>query len=411
MTTLVPCATVADRLAALEQIAACAAPRYSAQLWRVDASGQILEDLTPWLLTRAVGGSTSPTAAAVTHDSTAEVSGRLGVTITRELAWGVDRVQPVLLARPDDAPINGNPDAWWSFPLGQFIVTSPGNDNMDHPDRYVVTGYDPCYLLQNDPVQSFAFAAGSAYGTAVRAVLIAAGIIGSGDPIDKVCDFPPGWYSRTLSKPLNFPLGGGANYLQVINQVLAPSSCRNLYADPFTGRYVIETVPTPATQPLAWRWAGGNTAYSADLGYPQRKIVLYGRQQYNGDAYNRVNQWVFVQSGLTFTPIEGSGRYTVNDEDEQARVGRIIRKTVTLTADGQTDLTTQGDKIATDDKAKQETVVLQVAPWPAARHFDVFQYTHPALPNGTLRRVQAQQWTLPLNGAPMEIRGNVVGAA
>lgn len=398
----------ADQVATLNALAAAGNRRYGMQLLRVDDAGTELEDLTPYLV--KVGGS----PASITHDSTAEAPGKLTFGISKALQWGFDRVQPVaLIAAPSYAG-----GAWQGFPCGIFVVTSPGRDNLDHDASYAVTGWDRVYLLQSDPQKSLTFAAGSTYLAAVQAVFRDSGALGVSAALSTIATYPGDWASKTLPGPLSFPAGGGDTRVAIINRLLAASGQRPLYTDPTSGRWVIESVPTPATQPLLWRWQASAVPNPptalGDTGFPDRKIVRYSQQSYAGDVYNAPNRWVFIQSGLSFQPVEGSGQYTVNNTTtpptDQATVGRIIVKAVTLDASGQTDLKTQGDRIVADDLASFEKITVRTAPWPAAGHYDVFWFIHQALPTSPIRRVQAQQWTLPLEGGPMEWATNVVGA-
>lgn len=397
---------VADQVATLNALAVAGGRRYAQQVLRVDDTGTELEDLTPYLV-KPSGGA----VAAVTHDSTAECPGKFAFGLAKALKWGFDRVQPLALI---SSPFY-QAGAWHAFPRGMFVVTSPGRDNLDHDSAYNVTGWDRVYLLQCDPLIAYTFAPGSTYLAALTAVFRGAGVLGGAAALSTIASYPGDWAAKTLPAVQSFPPGSGT-HLAIANKLLTASGALPLYTDPTTGQWTISNQPVPATQALAWRWQGSNITNPpsglGDTGYPDRKIVRYSSQSYSGDVYNAPNQWRFIQSGLTFQPTEGSGQYTVNNTvdppADQTTVGRVIPKVVLLDASGQADLKTQGDAIVTADKASLEKITLSTIPWPAAGHFDVFTYAHAALPGSPMRRVQAQSWTLPLAGGPMQWTTNVV---
>jgi hypothetical protein len=116
------------------------------------------------------------------------------------------------------------------------------------------------------------------------------------------------------------------------------------------------------------------------------------------------NWWRFVQNGLSFAPIEGSGQYTVTDTSSPTgsdTTGMVIRKPVFLDATDQANLVSQGDLIVAADKNVAETITLETAPLPIAGHADVLLYSNPRLPGGTVRKLVADSWSLPLAGSPL----------
>jgi hypothetical protein len=391
-------ASLTEAVDELNALAETGNVEYSMQLFRCDDAGNEGEDLTPYV---AKG------SAVVSRDCPQEVAGKLNVTLAKPLQWGADQVKPLLLARSPERPLPG--DAFVGFPLGQFVVTSPGRDNLDATGLYSVTGYDRCYLLQSKPARSFSFAAGSTYADAVLEVMRAAGVIGPAAALDTQVIFPGEWAEKVIpvGPGASFPMGGGQSHIQIVNSLLKSSGCREIYTDPQTACFTIELIPVPAEETLAWRWQGTERVDPTPgwEGWPLRKIILYAQQAYTGDVYNATNRWVFIQSGLTFQPVEGAGQYTVDNLGDppagQQVVGRVIADVQSLDASGQADLVKQGDAIVAAEKAKTETVRLETTPWPAAGHFDVFQYHHADLPFSPLRRLQAQSWTLPLDGSAM----------
>lgn len=396
-----------QRLAALMAIRRLnSLPEYRVQVVQVNADGTTVQDLTRYVV-KAENDSSH-----VKWDCAQNVPGSLVFNLKYDLVWGSSIVMVYQLIRsvPYNIVQGYLPEVYIRFPIGQFVVTTPGFADLDSADYHEVTGYDKNYLLQTALSDAYAFSATSNFGDAVRKLFQGSGVIASTAFLASVCDYPGDWPSKVLGVPLNFTPDTTDNYLTAINQLLAKSGMRAIYVQP-NGRWLIETLPVPSTQSTRWQWAGsdGGRATDDDLGL---KAVVMHQQSYNGDVWNVPNQWVFVQQGLTFQPIEGSGQYTVNNvgtaPSGQAIVGRVIRSTQYLNASGQADLKTQGDAIVAAQLAQAEKISLTTTPWPVARQFDVFYYLHESLPLEDIRRLQAQSWTLPLWGGLMSWETNAV---
>lgn len=396
-----------DRLTAIRQ--SSNAPTYSPQAFVANIDGTLGDELTQFLI-RGLDGQ-------VTWDSTQPTPGglRLGMSAARDLVWGSDVVAIYQLIRSREANLvlGLDPDTWCRFAVNHFVVTMPSLEDLDMADARQLVGYDKNYLLQNQPSDSFSWDGGSVFKDAVEDVFVAAGLATA--DLGEVCDFPGEWAAKTLhaDQPMNYPMDGTTRYLDIVNDLLKASGCRQIYTAP-TGRWLVELIPKPASQPLRWRWAGSRAegVSESDL---DTKVVLRHSNRYTGDVWNVPNQWVFIQDGLSFEPVEGSGQYTVDNVDQppsdQTSVGRVVRSSQFLQASGQADLVKQGDKIVQDQLAQAEQIDLTTAPWPIAGHFDVFQFRHAALPLQPKRRLQAQSWVLDLWGAPMTWRTYAVAQA
>lgn len=383
-----------------------AIPEYSVQAFLVSATGAVLQDVSPYL----VKGS----GDEVAWDCTGNVSGSLRITLdaSLDLSWGSAILAVYQLIRSVEYNLAQGyaPATYVRFPLGQFVVTSPGLEDLDAADARQVTGFDKNYLLQTEPAVSYAFAQGAQYASSVSGIFGDLGL--RSVALSEVADFPGDWQNKLLPGPINHPVGDNDTFLDIVNELCRGSGCRPIYMQP-NGRWLVEYTPDPTTQPLRWRWFGssGSGEGATDL---DAKIVLMHKNAYNGDVWNVPNRWIFIQQGLTFQPVEGSGQYTVNNTtlppSDQVSVGRVITDVQTLQASGQTDLVTQGNAIVTAALSQAEKLSIVTAPWPAARHFDVFQFSHRSLPDSPIRRVQAQKWALPLWGDPMTWSTNVVAA-
>lgn len=378
------------------------APQFSIQAYVAQVDGTLGDNVSQFLVrgpdATVVWDCTQPTPGGL----------RLGMSAERDLIWGNDILAIYQLQRSREAnAILGLPlDSWMRFAVNHFVITQPGLDDLDMADVRQLVGYDKNYLLQNQPGDSFAFDAGSLYKEAVEAVFVAAKV--ASVHLSEVCDFPGEWATKTLpaDQPMNYPMDDNLRFLDIVNDLLKASGCRPVYTQP-NGRWLIELIPKPATQTLRWRWSGSRTegVTESDL---DAKVSMRHSNRYAGDVWNVPNRWIFIQDGLNFEPVEGSGQYTVDNLDQppsgRSYVGRIVRSVQYLQASGQDDLVKQGDEIVQAQLAQAEQIDLTTAPWPIAGHFDVFQYRHVALPLQPRRRLQAQSWVLDLWGAPMTWR-------
>jgi hypothetical protein len=391
---------------------------YGIQVFHLNATGVITGsgDITPLV-------NASDSAASVRYDCTADVPMSINLQISSDepIVYGSDRLHVYALLRSSNYNrINGyEQKAWLRFDLGYYIVTTPGWDDMDVTDLVSVTGYGLGYLLQKSPNDSYSFAAGANLGASVTTLLRGAGVLAVTDALATICDYPGDWSPRLLVQPMNFPLGSVDDYITAINQLLAASGQRGIYSQ-MNGRWMIEPIPTVTSQATRWLFAGSEDPLVSqnDL---DAKTVLMHSQRYSGDVHNIPNQFIFIQDGLTFQPgFDGhtdgsSGLYVLNNLDTppagQSLVKAVLPDVVTLNALGQADLKTQGDAYFADQLASVETIALTTAPWPVARHYDVFNFVHAALPFSSNRRLQTQSWEYFLFGNPTTMATKAVSLA
>jgi hypothetical protein len=383
------------------QIMASPSVGYDFSLSRVDINGNVLEDLTPYVL-RA--------SAHVERDCTATVHGTIGFQIAKELVWGKDMVAPVFY---EWAP-NVFSGVAYAFPLGVFVATTPER-NLDPFQPFDVTGYDKNYLLQSTVGNSWQLAAGLTYKAGLEALLVLAGAIPNVSPWGQWYNWNGDWATKTTPIDLVYPLSDSSQwtYIAIANELLKASGQMPLFTDEF-GKYTVAAQVPAATQANSWAFAADQNAFSP-AGFPTTSAtVTTDVRTVTRDVWNVPNQWVFIQQGLTFAPVEGSGQYTVNNTttppSDQTTIGRIIRTVQYLNASGQTDLRTQGDAIVQAQLSQAEKIDFSSAPWPVAWHYDVLQYSDSNLPSTPVRKVQAQKWSLPLIGNPQTWETLVVGA-
>lgn len=356
---------------------------YSYGVDLLDTADQFVEDLTSTVL--AAGIAVSRTMANTVH-------GQLQLQTSRALQWGRDRLQPYqLLSSP------GLPTA--RFNLGVFVATSPSVDVNRQSLLWPVVGWDKIYLLTSPVGDSYTVPAGTNVLAKVAALIGEAGA-GANVRLDGTKA------TAVTAADKSYPLGGGTDwrFIDIINDLLKSVAYRGLWADQ-DGAYRSEPEIAPALRAPEYVLGDGDTDldrwFDADNFY--HSIVRAAPKVVTQDRWGVPNWWRFVQNGLSFAPIEGSGQYTVTDLSSPTgsdTTGMVIRKPVFLDATDQASLVSQGDLIVAADKNVAETLTLETAPLPIAGHADVLLYSNPRLPGGTVRKLVADSWSLPLAGSP-----------
>lgn len=337
------------------------------------------------------------TGSQAMRDCNADIQGSCSLVTRWAHNWGVDRVRPYYLigcSKVPRGPIR--------FDVGVFILTTPGQPLGQAEPLYQATGQDKNYLLSNPIGDAYTIASGANYFTEIRAA-IAAGGGGTHVTLDGSKS------TATLPGPLNWSIQDAATttWLQVVNELLKAIAYRPLWVDQ-NGYYRSEPAVDPVNRAVEFILGAGDAAIARylDPKWPLHTVVDPDNRSINRDSWNHPNWWRFIQQGLTFQPIEGSGQYTVQNlssgPTSQAGVGRVVKAPpVFLNASGQADLQAQGDLIVARSVASAETLVFNTAPLPLAGHFDMLIYADPTLPGQDQRKVVAQSWIMPFDGKNM----------
>jgi hypothetical protein len=327
--------------------------------------------------------SADVSGGTVRHDNLANTHGTIeGLTISRALAWGVDRLRPYMLLSSPSVGVSGV-----RFNQGVFIpTTSPDLTLGETPQSYTVTGFDQLVLLLDNVGDSYSVAAGVNVLVAVRAVLTAAGIVA---PV--LLDSSGS--AKTLATVMTWVQSSSesATWLRICNELLAAIGYRGIWCDQ-DGAFCSSPYVLPADRPSEWRF---------DVGSLTVGMVAEARTV-TSDVWGQPNRWRFVRNDLTTAPTEGAGRYTtdntVTGPSSQAALGHIARAPVQyLDATSQADLVVQGNRIKAAAMATNEVVSAKVSPFPIAWHADRVTYADPAL--GVDREAQCRSWSLPLDGS------------
>lgn len=371
---------------------------YDAGYELLDSNDTPVYDLSEYLV---------KTNSQVSRDCNADVHGTCLLNTEYPHNWGVDRVKVYFLAACDTVPLGPI-----RFDLGVFVLTAPGQELGTETPLYPATGYDKLYLLNTPIGDAYSIATGANVLSTAKSIIL--NVTGSSHVIldgtkstGTVADPGMAWTVQDAET---------VTWLQVVNSLLAVISYRPLWCDQ-NGYYRSEPYVNPATRPSEVILGAGDTALARylDPQWAQHVVVGKGNRSINRNAWNQPNWWRFVQAGLSFQPIEGSGQYTVQNltagPTSQEAAGRVIKAPIrVLQATGQADLQAQGDRIVAQAIATAESLPFSTCPIPLAGHFDILTLTDPTLPGEDVRRLVAQSWTLPLDGKDMEWNTNVAQA-
>jgi hypothetical protein len=337
-----------------------------------------VEQLAPNLA--VVGDLSSDVSGGTVHrDMTQAVHGTVDLTVSRQLAWGYDRVRPYMLLTSRTAGVTAA-----RFNLGVYLMTTPSAPLAESPISYAVTGFDQLHILQDTIGDSYAVAAGSSVLAAVETALLAAGVAA---PI--LLDSSAS--GKTLATDMTWPVTSSSSpqWVTIVNDLLATVAYQPVWCD-WDGNFRSGPYVDPSARASEWTFP---------VGHPTLGIVLADRSVTN-DVWGAPNWWRFVQSGLSYQPAEGAGQYTVQNvstgASSQASVGRVVHAPVQfLNATDQASLQAQGDAIVAAAKRSTEVVTVKLSPFPVAWHDDVVTYSDGAL--GADRKGNCTAWVLPLD--------------
>jgi hypothetical protein len=371
-----------DSLSAAQVTALLVAPDLSVDFGveQLDASLNLVSDI-----------SADVSSGKVSRDCLANVHGTVDLTISRQLAWGRDRVRPYQLLSSATAGVSSV-----RFNQGVFVLTSPKRTVGETPITYEVTGFDLLNLLQCPVGDTYVTTAGTTYLQAVSDVLTASGV-GSTIMADSTLS------ATVLPSDMVWALtdSSPASWLRVINDLLASINYRGLWVDQ-DGRFRSEPYRDPSTRAVEWVFDVAD----------QRTNIIGEKRTESADLWSAPNYWRFVRKAITVEPVEGAGIYTYTNQSTGASsvdsVGRLVKApTQFLDAADQTSLVAQGDRTTTSDMSSTRLLELTTGPFPIASHFDVATLIDPDL--GGAVKLQARSWQMDLSGADVSWVWEAVG--
>lgn len=321
------------------------------------------------------------TAASLKHDNDTTIQTDLTITMDTALNWGSDEIRLYVIGY-DNSLVTPVPIR---FDLGVYVVTTPGYDLGVTLPKYEVSGFDVMYYLKNEIGNTTTVASGSTIATAIASLMTAAGgyslIFDSNVPADTAA----GDRVYTLDSTHSW------TFIEVINDLLASISHDPVWVDQAGNYHTRKTIPPVNRSP----------EFTVDS--TVSPIIYDKDRNLTNDLFDAPNHWVFIQNGLTFDPIEGSGQYTVDilgGPTSQAAppegVGRVIRRVTFLDANSQTDLQTQGDALIAEAKRDHSVLKFKTGLIPIAGQADVLLFLDAALDGIAGRRLMARNWTMDL---------------
>lgn len=348
----------------------------------LDLDNQLVEDISDDL---ASGGQ-------IERDNKADVHGICTLNLTRELAWGRDRVRLYMTLTDAVGPVR--------FNLGVFSLVTPVSTLGESPQSWEIKGYDLTQLLLDGPGDVWVVPFGSTYVEAIRAIVAEAGVNATvqlaGDRAGATTERVYMWVPSDQT-PVRF--------LDMANYLLAAIGYKDLWvdADGVFRSQPLEDLLDPGSLTSTWTF---NTLDAAtDITAPEQTAT--------GDTWAAVNWWRFFRQTTLAdpTPAEGSGIFTyvntVTGPSSVAQLGRYRRKPPqVLTAADQVSLEAQGRQIIATDQQVTQTISISVDPLPIAGHQDIVTHIGP---DGVARLCQVASWTLPLDGSRGAWELEVVG--
>lgn len=333
---------------------------------RLDGSNNVVEDLTPHLL-----------SGQVDRNCNADVHGTIDLKLSKLLAWGKDRIQPYMVL--DDGNISAR------FNLGVFVLTTPEEPRGETPITYDVVGYDLLHFLQAGPGDTYSVASGTTYFAAIQAVLTASGV-GATVQLDGTAQ------ATTLVNPMVWMLtiNTATSWLRIINDLLGAIDYRGLWVDQ-DGIFRSSPYTVPSARAIEWQF---NTA-------DPYKCIVGENRTLTSDVWGAFNWFKFVRKGMVVQPTEANGGiYIVNDPSptgraSQTALGRVKKAPVQyLDAADSASLISQGNRFVAANQAISRIFNISTGPFPIAGHFDVVELTDA----GEVDKCQVTSWSIPLNG-------------
>lgn len=316
----------------------------------------------------------------VERNMLANAHGSCDLVISRELAWGRDRVRPWMTLSSSLLGVTGV-----RFNLGVYLLSEPESSLGETPQSWPVSGLDQLSLMGSIG-DSHSVLVGANVLSAVRSALTLGGWVA---PI--LLDSSGA--AKVLQATMTWPLtsSDSPTWLRVANELLAAIGYRGLWVD-WDGAARGTPYVLPQDRPSELR---------LDVGSLTRGIVAPHRKVAH-PLWSAPNEWVGVANNWPTPPVNGNGRYETDNQSVGLSSKDSLERTVPapprfLDATTQADLVTQLDRIKASDMRSTEVISVTTGPNPAMWHADRFEYADAAL--GGDRQTVARSWVLPLTGA------------
>jgi hypothetical protein len=302
------------------------------------------------------------------------------LNISRELAWGWQRLRPYLLLSSD-----GTTHYRWN--LGVFLPSVPERQVSTTPATWTVAAFDKLEVLNTPYGSAYSLAASTAILPAIEALITAAGE--SKIRLDQTA------VATVTSGVRAFSLVDDWSTLGIVNDLLGSIGYEALSVDA-DGWFRAAPYRSPEDRSTVW-------AYDAD----SSTTTVAEERSSIADYWQAANVIVAISDEPDSTlPAIGAGIYTVTNMSDgptsvDARGGRYIRRVIRGTYATQAALESAATEALGAEKRVANYVTLSVSPNPIHGHFDVVALTDSEIPvNG---RFLVTNWELPLDGSDMSL--------
>lgn len=323
-------------------------------------------------------------------------------TLGQGLYWGNPRtrVRPYLvLSAPGYVAAK--------FYQGVYILATPNATMENDQPIYTVTCYDQTSIFDIPVTQSLSYVAGTSVFYIINQIIT--------DPKFQIGYESYNFYNidqsranATIPYAMSWALNSGSTYLDVLNTMLVSVGYNNLWCDCY-GTFQM----TPWVSPLE---LGSQWTFDTTNKYQN---ILDPAGTWQPDIWQTPNSWIFVENGLTDTPVIGTGLYTITNQSNgpcsiDKQLGRVILSYHEVDAASNPDLITQADKIVLQESMTLETFNVPTSPLPIAGYQDCITLITDNIESnpltGTNTRVcYVSSWSLPLDGNDMSWNFGTVG--
>ena len=346
---------------------------------QVGAGLDLLDSSGVWVAD--ISADLTAAGSVIARNMANKIHGTAKLTISRELAWGRDRVRPWVELSAD-----GQTTTRWN--MGVYAMTTPQRNAGETPATYSVDGYDLLTILDTPYGSTYSAAAGSVPLTLIATLLTAAGITNAIDQAAIAEVLPTG-------SLVVYPIAQENTTLKIINDLLARVGYGPLWMDR-DGR--ARSAPLVARSSVSPMWAYSTSSATTSVG---------DQRTGTADFFAAANRLVFINDDPgRGTPVEGNGFYTVtNPADGPTSIdgrGRSITKVVKLQAVTQAALMVQADQIVAADKRMASAVAVNVGPNPEHWHEDTVTFADADL--GVSGLFAVTEWSFDLGGGDMGLQ-------
>lgn len=276
--------------------------RRSQESWPVDILD--MDDEVTGTLERVEGGSVDFNVAAEIR-----ASGSLSVADPQGIDWHAIRLR-VRYEFVDEAGTR------WSYPLGVFLPTTPGDDHEETGTTTEVELYDKTVILSGDQIdETWTAQKGT---TVVQAVTDVLATIGEDDRVAAPADGGGTLAADMVWEP-------GTTKLRIVNDILEAGNFFSIWVDG-TGVWQLRPYVPPAERGVEWNHVAGENAiflpsvnHEEDTFNVPNRVVLVGRAEPDADGGDAPGPSAIAENNNPDDPfsIPRRGRVISVREDEQ----------------------------------------------------------------------------------------------